>query len=251
MSGMSMKEIARLLDHVEPQGVRPTRTKNGILLRLPDGKTAMVHFTTSDVNARKALRATLKRSGITMPTDRHQTTQLASYITDVNPTRATRERAQVALDRMGMAKVTSQQLVNAGGAKNVVQAAQVLYALGWLPERPGKGQRKRWVRPVEQDPEPIVLHAEPEVVPETAPAPEPEPVPEPIPEPVVEPAPEPERVPEVVAATQVVTPPPPTSQAWSLRWEDLPGEWTVEQLRLMLMAFHLEADLVVRHDVDA
>jgi hypothetical protein len=67
MPGMTVSEVNALGAHVERQGVKVTRTKNGLLLRLPNQDTCMVHFTSSDVNQKHQVRRDLKRAGITMP----------------------------------------------------------------------------------------------------------------------------------------------------------------------------------------
>lgn len=67
MPGMTVSEVEALVAHVTKQGVKPTRTKNGYLLRLPNQDTCNVHFTSSDVNQKHQIRRALKRAGITMP----------------------------------------------------------------------------------------------------------------------------------------------------------------------------------------
>ena len=79
MAGLAMKEVARIAKHVEAQGVNITRTKSGLLMRMPDGETAMVHFTSSDVNQVRKLRAQLHRSGVSMPNDPRDLEALPAY----------------------------------------------------------------------------------------------------------------------------------------------------------------------------
>jgi len=72
------------------QGVKVTRTKKGLLLRLPNGKTAMKHFTESDVRGPKNLAAELRRAGVTSPDDK-KPASLPKYITEGTITQRTRE----------------------------------------------------------------------------------------------------------------------------------------------------------------
>ena len=69
MPGLSRKETERLLDYIEPQGVKISPVKNGVMLRLPDGGTQVVHFSVSDHRGPQKLRARLKRAGVSWPTD--------------------------------------------------------------------------------------------------------------------------------------------------------------------------------------
>lgn len=178
MAGMSRKEIARLLDHVEPQGVTLTRTKSGVLMRMPDGKaTAMVHFTSSDVNMRKALRAQLKRAGVSWPTDAGP---VRAEITDHKPTRRSLEQVSQALAGWDQRYITGSQLVRLMGGEpdyskakesgasrgmTLLAAQRCLYHLGWIPTGPAKA--RKWLRPLELEPEPVhLLEPEPEPTPE-------------------------------------------------------------------------------------
>lgn len=153
---MSKKEIARLLDHIEPQGVNVTRTTKGLLLRLPDQTTAMLHFTGSDVREPKNVRARLRRAGVTWPGDE---TELPDYITSGNPpSRHTLERVQAALEGWDQRYVNGAQLrrlLEERGDKsiNVMTAQRALYALGWVPT--GKRTARKWLRPLELEPEPV------------------------------------------------------------------------------------------------
>lgn len=70
MPGLSKKETAKLLAHIEPQGVIITPVKNGFLLRLPNGESTTIHLTGSDHRGPLNLRATLRRAGVSWPTDK-------------------------------------------------------------------------------------------------------------------------------------------------------------------------------------
>lgn len=69
MAGMPRKEVEIVLKHVEKQGATLKETKNGVMILFPDGSTAMTHWTTSDKNAFRPLRAAVKRAGLTWPGD--------------------------------------------------------------------------------------------------------------------------------------------------------------------------------------
>jgi hypothetical protein len=87
---LSETQIARWVRDVENQGVRVTRTKKGLLLRLPDGSTAMKHFTDSDTRGAKNLAAELRRAGVISPDDK-KTATLPKYITTGTVTNKNRQ----------------------------------------------------------------------------------------------------------------------------------------------------------------
>lgn len=91
MAGLSQKDQKRLLNHVEQQGVVVTPTTKGYLMRMPDGGTAMLHKTQSDRMAPMALRAKLKRHGISWPWDGTKA-ELPKYITEGTMQKATLDR---------------------------------------------------------------------------------------------------------------------------------------------------------------
>jgi hypothetical protein len=158
---MPMKEISKLLTHLEPQGVTATRTKKGVLLRLPDKSTTMLHFTGSDVREQANVRARLKRAGLEWPGDE---VRLGANITDHKPTALTIEKAQRALEQWPNSTINGLQLrrlvagldpedtseTNPQGLTNV-SAQRVLYHLGWTPS--GKSTGRKWHRPEPELPE--------------------------------------------------------------------------------------------------
>jgi hypothetical protein len=89
MTPMQIDQFAMAMD---AQGVNVTRTKKGLLLRLPDGSTQMKHFTESDIRGHKNLTAALKRAGITMPGER--TADLPAYITSGTISKRSKERIE-------------------------------------------------------------------------------------------------------------------------------------------------------------
>lgn len=88
---MSETQIAKWSRAMENQGVKVTRTKKGLLLRLPDGSSAMKHFTESDRRGPKNLASVLRRAGVTSPDDKKPAT-LPKYITEGTITSRSRER---------------------------------------------------------------------------------------------------------------------------------------------------------------
>src|SRR5258708_4997608 len=155
MAGMSMKEIARIIDFVEPQGVGVTRTKKGLLLRLPNGESEMIHFTTSDHRAYANTRSRLHQAGVELPTDKHSLKNLPNYITAGSMRTATLERAARIIEGMGSPRqITAPQFIEAGGAPTYGLANRTLYHLGWTPQTDRKRAHKVWLQPLEQEVEP-------------------------------------------------------------------------------------------------
>lgn len=268
MPSLARKDIERLVDHVKPQGVTVTRTKKGYLMRLPDGTSTTVHFTTSDVHAGEKVKATLKRAGVTWPTDP------GAYRINSKPSKETIQRGLAAWRAMGSPTVVrSSELSLAMGYEEGQRNLSVRRWLTWAGfDLVGQTRGARWVlyeprpelgpveavttpdnvtvlRAVERPAEPDAPEEpqEPAEAPQEAPA-----APEPQPEPDEAPT---EATPAAVVDSWVVpgaedTPAAPPSMvadlgtAWAT-WEDLPGDWTVDQLRLMLLAFGLDAELRV------
>lgn len=154
MSGMSKKETARLLDHIEPQGVKITRVSKGFLLRLPDGGTTTVHLTNSDHRADDNLRARLKRAGISWPTDGHAVKS--------KPTKATLEKGRIVLEKMGFPNtirvhdfITAASLIDWNVAANTVVA--FLQTEGYMGIGSTVSRRYRKYTDTDIEPEPTVI----------------------------------------------------------------------------------------------
>lgn len=156
MAGLSMKEIARIIEYVEPQGVAVTRTKKGLLLRLPNGKSEMIHFTSSDHRAYENNRSRLHQAGIELPMDKYALKKLPDYITAGSMRQTTLDRAARVIADMGSPRqVTAVEFMEAGGAPTHGLANRTLYHLGYLPQTDRKGAHKVWMQPMEQDEEPM------------------------------------------------------------------------------------------------
>lgn len=221
---MSRKEIVRLLDHIEPQGVETTRTKNGILLRLPDKSSTMLHFTGSDHREADNVRARLRRSGVSWPTDGDP---LSDRILSSKPQKATMQKVERALLRWEQRTITGAQLrrlMPEGQTLSITAAQAALYHLGWTPTGPTTA--RKWLRPLELEPEPVDMFPEDEppaalaplaLVPDLS---EPEPVA----------APEPREFIDSV-------------DSWAADLEQLPDTLTLGDVRKVLGAFGLQLEL--------
>jgi hypothetical protein len=265
MAGMPMKEISALVGHLEPQGVTTTRTKKGLMLRLPDGTSTMLHFTGSDVRERDNVRARIHRAGLSWPGD--DLTASAQR----TPSPRNMARAQAVLDGFdgdSIRPIELARLVTAADGQKFSResASRVLHALGWSVM--GRTSGQRWHRPA----------AEPEPLPELVtnghhPEPiEPEPTePEPTePELVAEPEPEPwlpaggiavTVAPELVAEPEPIEPEPIEPEpepephpdaavpgSWAMELEHLPAETTIAQLWVYIAALGLQGEVRVwRH----
>jgi hypothetical protein len=115
---MTETQIARFSKSMEAQGVGLTRTKKGLLLRLPDETTTMIHFTNSDVRAEANVKARLRRAGVTHPDD-NKVADLPAYITQGR----IREDAKVRLFAW----------VREKGYPENVYSKQLVADLGWDP----------------------------------------------------------------------------------------------------------------------
>jgi hypothetical protein len=244
---MSRKEIARLLDHIEPQGVMTTRTTKGVLLRLPDGESTMLHFSGSDVREAKNVRARLKRSGVSWPTDGGE--DLGPRITDHKPLKSTLDKVSTALESWDQRTINASQLVRLmGGVPNaskgqtsngmtILTAQRALYALGWQPI--GKSTARKWLPPLELEPEPIDL----------TPAPQPEELQLAAHNAPAEPVHiEPHRLSLVPDAAPPAEPVPADGahpDSWAMAIDQLPNDTSVTQLWLMLAAMGLEGEIRV------
>lgn len=247
---MSRKEISRLLDHVEPQGVRLTRTTKGVLLRMPDDSTAMIHFTGSDHREPKNVRAALKRAGVTWPTDGGN--DLRKDVTEIQPSARTLARVLPVLDKWEHRYITAAQLMRAYAAAHPGEPAltqltcqRVLFHSGWTAT--GKTTARKWLRPVELEPDTLSDALDASVTPEDA-----DHIGEPLdaakeaPSPVLEPA-----VAESVQDTPsesapVVTPLREfidTADSWVV--ENLPPYMTIVQAFDLLRSFGLEGEIRV------
>lgn len=224
MAGMSRKEIARLLDHIEPQGVTTTRTTKGVLLRMPDGKTDMIHWTTSDHRAADNLRASLRRSGITWPTDGDP---ISPKIMNSRPQKATLAKVEKALRGYPYRKIGASQLIRLmpeGETLTIPAAQAALYHLGWTPTGPTKA--RKWLRPLELEPEPEDLTPPLSLVPDDA-------------RPAEAPAPEPEPEVKTDGEREFLD----SVDSWTADFDQLPEGLTVAQLRQTLGAFGLQLEL--------
>lgn len=254
MAGLSQKDQKRLLDHVEKQGVVVTPTTKGYLMRMPDGGTAMLHKTQSDRMAPMALRAKLKRHGVSWPWDGGKAT-LPKYITDGTMRQSTIDRYRdVILDGGELPdEVFPNEVVTAEfklrnpdadppRSYDLATCYRALYRLGYVSG--GRFETKRgksWVlKPVEVE-EPPVPEAKP-FAPASMFTPE-----------VVETTPEVNPSVEAEVTEPAVETPPAggrefldTVESWTVDTSALTGlTMTVEQMFAMYRAAGLEVEVRV------
>lgn len=261
MAGMARKEIARLLDHIEPQGVSVTRTTKGVLLRLPDDTTTMLHFSGSDVREPKNVRARLKRAGVSWPGEE---SPLPQWIAE-RPTQRTLDRVQAVLATYEHRYITGGQLSRllvAAGDKpmNSMVTQRALYHLGWVAT--GKSTGRKWLRPLELEPDPFAEEAAELAAAAEAEAAAAEAEAEAKAEAkrqlelaahnaAAEPVhlePKPERslslVPDGARPAEVQ----PTDDSWAISLDTLPNDLNVTQLWVLLQALGLQGEIRVRRD---
>jgi hypothetical protein len=251
-----MKETRRLIEHIEPQGVKATKTKNGLLLRLPNGDSTVVHYSVSDHRGPAKLRATLRRAGVTWPTDP------GKHIQKSKPGKLTQERGLKALEAIGdVPQITTREMALAMGLdahKNGVQVRRFLLWAGWQPV--GNTVSARWIPPLPKDTRDPFPTAEVETAAqleavateetEEAPA-----APEETPGAALdapqapeeaEQAPEPTPDPEPAAAAPTgpeVREFIDTADSWAADWDAMPDDMTVAQLRQMFALLRLNVEL--------
>lgn len=234
MAGMSRKEIARLIDHIQPQGVNVTRTTKGVMLRLPDQSTTMLHFTGSDVREAKNVRARLKRAGVTWPTDGEA---LPDYLLKSRPLKSTLAKVSKALEGWDNRYISGAQLrrlMPEGDSLGNAAAQAALWHLGWTPT--GGVTNRKWMRPIDLEP-PTELDEEPRAPIPLHPDPQPNPEPDLTPAAELEPA-KPDSAGGGPAREFI-----DTHDSWTATPATLPAELTMAQVMAVLDAFGLEGEL--------
>lgn len=215
MPGLSKKETAKLLTHVERQGVVTTPVKNGVMLRLPNGESTVVHFSVSDHRGPAKLRAQLKRAGVDWPTDK----------TPRKMTPATIEKANRVMDRMAHPTIirTHDFLIAASiddWKPSNITVANYLYSLGY--QGVGNTTSKRFVLP-----DPIV---------ETKPVEE---------APIVAIHPERLDLPPVPVQQEVIREFLDSHDSWTVDLDILPDTMTLHDAKLFIKAMGLSFELRV------
>jgi hypothetical protein len=141
---MSSTQVTQWVKVMEAQGVRVIRTKKGLLLRLPDGTTAMKHYTVSDIRGSKNLASELRRAGIMSPDD-NKVPDLPDYITKGTVSETTKERVWNYIRSKGYpTEVYAPAISEACFPKDPAQANRAMYHAGLTP---GKAMSKRKGRP--------------------------------------------------------------------------------------------------------
>jgi len=143
---MSEPQIARWARDVENQGVKVTRTKKGLMLRLPDGSTAMKHFTESDVRGPKNLAAVLRRAGVTSPDDK-KPASLPKYITEGTITQRTRQTMVEFIERHDFPAVVFSKDVVAELGADPGSVNRMLYHCGFTVGESVGRKGRPWYTP--------------------------------------------------------------------------------------------------------
>jgi hypothetical protein len=179
MPGLSKSETARLLAHIEPQGVRVTNVKKGVMLRLPNGDSTVVHYSVSDHRGPQNLKSRLKRAGVTWPMDPNVKRPEKGI-----PTPHAQELATRAINELGKPErvkaAEMRNLFHEYGWENVTNGTirRVMIWLGY--ESHGNTGNLVWIKPRPVRTRQLrALDVMAEVA--NTPAPEPAPVPEPAP----------------------------------------------------------------------
>jgi hypothetical protein len=219
MPGLSKKETARLLTHVENQGVVVTPVKNGYMLRLPNGESTTVHLSVSDHRGPLNMRAFLKRNGIDWPNDRK----------DVKISKVTAERGSTVLEKMGNPRtlrahdfIIAAQLIDWKVAGETVK--NFLHSQGY--EAVGNTVQRRFILPDEIVPEEKVV----EVVP-----------PKPIVSIVKEPIPTILEKESTIELREFLD----THDSWTVNMDIFPDTLTFKDMKLVLAAMGVSFELRV------
>lgn len=143
---MSATQVDRFVRSMEDQGVGVTRTKKGLLLRLPDGESTSVHFTNSDVRAEQNLIARLRRAGVRHPDDPRNVADLPENITNAVVADRSKRKIMGAIEAMGYPEyVRVVDLENRTGQAHIT-ITRALYAMGFIPIV-GKRNARDWKTP--------------------------------------------------------------------------------------------------------
>ena len=146
-AAMSASKVERFIRSMEDQGVGVTRTKKGLLLRLPDGNSTSLHFTNSDVRAEANLIARLRRAGVRHPDDPKGVEKLPSNITEGEPiARRTRMLVLGYMEKMGYPEYVHVLDIREATGLAHITATKALYQMEFIP-RKGKRGTRDWETP--------------------------------------------------------------------------------------------------------
>lgn len=118
MAGMAQNEIRELAKDLERQGANLIYKKDGIMVRLPDGSSQMLHFTNSDRRAHMNIRAAVKRAGLTWPGDGAQPRRRGGSIT-----KRSEERIRRVFVDTGLNELAPHTLTEAGIGADLLRRA--------------------------------------------------------------------------------------------------------------------------------
>jgi hypothetical protein len=155
VAGLSAKEIKEIVKHIEPQGVVVEKTKDGLRLKLPNGETAGVHWTGSDSRGGMALRASLKRAGVSWPWDHQKSKEKMmadaenEYLSGRKPQKRTLDKVQQAVDAIharGEVEIAPPEVKKLTGIGDYGTLYRGLAALGYVILGK-KGKTRVWHKP--------------------------------------------------------------------------------------------------------
>lgn len=152
MAGLT-KEHVRIINYVEPQGVSVIRTTKGMLFRMPNGSTEMLHYTASDWRATRNFRANLRRNGIEYPGDYTDKKQKRP------PYKESIEKVRAAINDLDADRVTTVQIAAKTGMGSGT-IAHVMHHIGYWHEYKPNTSRKTFIWHPPIDPKEIVTPLE-------------------------------------------------------------------------------------------
>lgn len=145
---VSDPQVQRIIRSMQEQGVGVTRTKKGLLFRLPDGSSTAMHFTNSDVRAEANLIARLRRSGVRHPDDQKNVAELPKNITEAKVATRTKDKVLKAVADLGYPDSVKVLTITELANIDHVTCSRGLYALGFRPIV-GKRNSRDWQTPGE------------------------------------------------------------------------------------------------------
>ncbi|HEY9503419.1 MAG TPA: hypothetical protein VIR01_17415, partial [Pyrinomonadaceae bacterium] len=217
VSALSSKELTDVFSSLRAQGADLERTKNGYLIRFPDGTSTTFHLTNSDTRSTRNMRASVRRAGLSWPFD-------ARKDSGMDPRKArTYDSIRKALAKLPE-KFTMDQLVKASG-KSIGPIHRYLHDHSYTHKRL-EGTTYWW-------------YVEPQPDPESAPTP---------PAPVI--VAEVESYPEIERAQAIANTKAPDKPA-SREFIDTADSWIVPvptELQAMAEAMGLRIEVRVWHE---
>lgn len=144
---MSESQVKQFIFSMQDQGVAVTRTKKGLLLRLPNGESTSMHFTNSDIRAKQNLIARLRRAGVRHPDDNRKIETLPVSITESgNPAPRTVRAIMEYVESNAYPEVVTVRAISEISGMEHITITRGLYHLGFLPTK-GRRNSRDWITP--------------------------------------------------------------------------------------------------------